>query len=159
VFSQVRQEAQAAGKIVKAREQFSKALLEPYSQYIERTGMSSVNISRELLNEIATLVAEKVTNFIMKKIPLKRLSEINVVVTVKDPEKLLFEIDVDVKTDLLIKQDVLDEIVREATDYGFKILDEVMSYLLNGGEQDIEKIRDIIRRAARKYLDTGAQER
>ncbi len=121
--------------------------------------MSSVNISRELLNEIATLVAEKVTNFIMKKIPLKRLSEINVVVTVKDPEKLLFEIDVDVKTDLLIKQDVLDEIVREATDYGFKILDEVMSYLLNGGEQDIEKIRDIIRRAARKYLDTGAQER
>lgn len=114
-----------------------------------------MSLSRELLNEIATIIADRVTKFILKKIPVKRLSEINVVVTVKDPEKLLFEIDVDVKTDLLVRQDVLDRVVKEAVDYGFKLLDEVMNYILNGGEPTIDKIKEIVRKAERKYADSS----
>ncbi len=115
-----------------------------------------MSLSRELLNEIATLIASRVTKFILKKIPVKRLSEINVIVTVRDPDRLLFEIDVDVKTDLLVRQDVLDKVVREAVDYGFKLLDEVMNYILNGGEPSIDRIKEVIRRAERKYADFGS---
>ncbi len=110
----------------------------------------------KFVRDIATIVAEAVTRFVMRKIPRKRIREVNVIVTLRDPRRLLFEIDVEVLTDALVKDEYVNRVVNEAVDYGFKLLDKIVP-LLERGVYDIAEIRRAIREVEREYTDTDTQ--
>ena len=112
----------------------------------------------KFIRDVTTLVAESITRFVMKRLPRKRIREVNVIVTLRDPKRLLFEIDVEVMTDALVKDEEVNRVVNEAVDYGFKLLDVIVP-LIERGVYDISQIRRAIREVERKYISSDAQER
>jgi len=86
---------------------------------------------RELLQHLSTLLAQKITDYVIAKLRGRRIRTLDVKVRILDYEKLLFDIEVNVDTDLLVPDYYLNRVASEAVDYGFSILDKVMSYILS----------------------------
>jgi len=128
------------------------------SNTIRDTQSSSALDLNKFIRDVTTLVAESITRFVMSKIPRKRVREVNVVVTLRDPKRLLFEIDVEVLTDALVKDEEVNRVVDEAVDYGFKLLDEIVP-LIERGVYDLAEIRRAIKRVERQYINPDTQKR
>ncbi len=118
--------------------------------------VSSLDRTGNLMNEVITLIAESITKFVMNRISKRRIKEVNVTITLKDRSRLLFEIDVEIITDALVRDEEVKNVADEAVDYGFKLLDEVIS-LIRGGVNDLGEIRRAIKRIERKFIDTDSQ--
>ncbi len=118
--------------------------------------VSSLDRTDNLMKEVITLIAESITKFVMNRISKRRIKEVNVTITLKDRSRLLFEIDVEIITDALVRDEEVKNVADEAVDYGFKLLDEVIS-LIRGGVNDLGEIRRAIKRIERKFIDTDSQ--
>jgi len=108
--------------------------------------VEEVNI--ELLQHLSTLLAQKITDYVIDRLKGRRIRSLEVKVRILDYEKLLFDIEVDVDTDLLVSDKYLDKVVEEAVDYGFSVLDKVMNYIL---ERKMRISLDELERIIEKY--------
>lgn len=106
---------------------------------------------RELLQHLSTLLAQKITDYVINRLKGRRIRSLEVQVRILDYEKLLFDIEVNVDTDLLVSDEHLNKVVEDAVNYGFSILDKVMSYIL---EKNMKVSIDELERVIEEYSRT-----
>ncbi len=105
---------------------------------------------RELLQHLSTLLAQKVTDYVISRLKGRRIRSLEVQVKILDYEKLLFDIEVNVDTDLLVSDEQLNKVVEDAVNYGFSILDKVMSYILGKNMKvSIDELERVIEECSR----------
>gem|GEM_PF-6438446 len=97
---------------------------------------------------MSIVAASHIHEYILKRISVKRLRKLNVRVDIIDFEKRTFEIDIDVECDLGIKQEVLNKLVNDASEYGFNLIKYLLEKIDNG---EIAGTIDEIERTARKF--------
>jgi len=108
--------------------------------------------SKELLRYVASLVASKVVDYIIDRLKGRRIRDIDVTVRILDYEKLNFEIDVNIETDLLVKDEMLREVADSAVEYGFQILDKVINHIL---KRNFKVSKDEIERIIKQFSRTN----
>ena len=128
--------------------------------------MSTFSPEILLLNVLSSVIADEIYQYILHKIPVKRIRDINIRVEILSFEKRLFEIEVSVETDPLVKQEVIDQIVEKAVNFGFKILDNVINEIekfkdsininIDNLDELEHKIKRIVRKIARKYINNNS---
>ncbi len=106
--------------------------------------------SKELLRYVSSLVAKKVSEYVITRLKGRRVRDIDVIVKILDYERLRFEIEVNIETDLLVKDSYLQNVVNDAVNYGFEILDKVINYILSKNlKVDKDEIERIIKENSR----------
>ncbi len=107
----------------------------------------------ELLNEVAAAVADSVYRYVMRRIRAKRIRDVLVSVSVRDPSRLLFEIEVNIVTDPLVRDEELKRVSDEAVSYGFKLLDHIIAKIREGGSVSIRDLVGELRMAGQSEAE------
>lgn len=100
-----------------------------------------------LLN-VSIVAASHIHKYILKRVSVRRLRKLNVKVSVVNFEKRIFEIDIDVECDLGVKQEILNKLVNDASEYGFNLIKYLLEKIDNG---EVTGTLNEIERIARKF--------
>lgn len=117
----------------------------------------------QLITELCNYVAQKVYEFIYSKVPRSKIRHVNVSVSFSQDifrsDKKIVDIDVYIETTPFIRQEYINQIVDQATEYGLKVAEELFKkyglikgeYLESEGEN--REVKEDNRRSRQHNID------
>ncbi len=114
---------------------------------------------KTILQHLSTILASRIADYVIERLKGRRIKTLEVKVRILDYEKLLFDIEVNVDTDLLVSDNTLKKVVEESVEYGFSILDKVMNYILSKNMKvSLDELERVIERYSRTSHGYSSQE-